>query len=94
MKRYDLVSVNSDEYHHDHVMEEDKTGEYVTYDDHQQVIEAVRDALKLALKHMAHSSPNCMRLLPTEEWSEEKGNRDNNCECEISRIREALILLN
>jgi hypothetical protein len=48
------------------------------------------EALKIARKRMAHSNRKCLRLLPTEEWTIEKGNRDEHCECEIAVVDAAI----
>jgi hypothetical protein len=57
--------------------------------DTQRIRELV-EALNVAVGRMAHSGGKCCRLLPTEEWTVERGNRDAHCECEISVVRAAL----
>ena len=50
----------------------------------------LREALKLALTKVPHQS-RCARLLPTSEWSKEKGNYDySDCSCERHQIITAL----
>lgn len=55
------------------------------------LVETLAKALKLARSRMAHNGANCLRLLPAEEWSAEKGNRDAHCECAISDVDAAIL---
>ena len=45
------------------------------------------EACKAALSCMAHTRKECLVLLPSEEWTLERGNYREDCKCEIATVR-------